>query len=330
MVNQISFSIRHADALDMPCDVLVLKYAQALSGLDATVASALERHGVFVQALLPKPGGFELIPTSGAIAAPSVLFVGLSVFDYVGIRDFAFRALSALAQALPSAARVALAIHGPGYALDESESFRAEMAGLLDALRSGRYPPALEEIIVVARSPGRTQRLSVLLTSILPSRTVGGRDVLGDIVPVATLRALSDAGEGSLSKRHVFVAMPFAREFDDRFHYGIQQAAQNAGFLCERADLASFIGLSLDWIKERIDTASFVIADLTSANPNVYLEVGYAWGRGIPTIFLVSEQDDLKFDVRGHRCLVYSGSIHTLEQLLTKELVALTQRRPHT
>jgi hypothetical protein len=49
--------------------------------------------------------------------------------------------------------------------------------------------------------------------------------------------SLSNVGEGSRAKRHIFAAMPFAKEFDDRFHYGIQSAAEAAGFLCERADL---------------------------------------------------------------------------------------------
>ena len=120
--------------------------------------------------------------------------------------------------------------------------------------------------------------------------------------------------------------MPFAKEFDDRFHYGIQRAADAAGFLCERADLTSFVGDVLDWVRERITSASFVVADLTTANPNVYLEVGYAWGCKVPTVLLVSEAADLKFDVRGQRCLVYSGSIRQLEESLTKELKALGLR----
>ena len=53
-----------------------------------------------------------------------------------------------------------------------------------------------------------------------------------------------------------------------------------AGYLGERADLATFTGDVMDWVRARISSANLVIADLTSANPNVYLEVGYAWGKG--------------------------------------------------
>jgi hypothetical protein len=137
--------------------------------------------------------------------------------------------------------------------------------------------------------------------------------------------ALAAVGRDSQSKPLVFVAMPFADEYADRFHYGIQGAVNAAGFLCERADLASFTGDVIAWVKQRIDNASLVVADLTTANPNVYLEVGYAWGRGVNTILLVAHGDELKFDVRTQRCLVFR-SIRHLEQLLTGELNSLKGR----
>jgi hypothetical protein len=100
---------------------------------------------------------------------------------------------------------------------------------------------------------------------------------------------------------------------------GIQQAVDSAGYLCERGDLATFTGDVIAWVKERIDTASLLVADLSTANPNVYLEVGYAWGKGIPTVLLAAEAADFRFDVKGQRCLLYK-SIRTLEELLTREL----------
>src|SRR5260221_3066159 len=87
----------------------------------------------------------------------------------------------------------------------------------------------------------------------------------------------------------IFVAMPFDKKMDDEFHYGIRSAVNNAGFLCERVDEVSFTGDILDVIKRRIKDASLLIADLTTTNPNVYLEVGYAWGVGIPTILIAQD-----------------------------------------
>jgi hypothetical protein len=118
--------------------------------------------------------------------------------------------------------------------------------------------------------------------------------------------------------------MPFAEEMEDVFHYGISSSVKEAGFICERADQSSFTGDVLEWIKRRISSSSLLVADLTHANPNVYLEVGYAWGSGVPTVFLVKNTDHLKFDVKGQRCLVYK-SIKSLEEQLTKELKNLTR-----
>jgi hypothetical protein len=116
--------------------------------------------------------------------------------------------------------------------------------------------------------------------------------------------------------------MPFAEDMDDVFHYGIQGAVNSAGFLCERADLSSFTGDVMEWVKKRIATASLIIADLSTANPNVYLEVGFAWGCGKPTVLLVRDTNDLRFDVRTQRCLVYK-KIKDLESLLRTELANL-------
>jgi len=55
--------------------------------------------------------------------------------------------------------------------------------------------------------------------------------------------------------------MPFSEEFDDVYYYGIQGAVNRVGALCERADLATFTGDVLSWVRERIRSASLVIAD---------------------------------------------------------------------
>ena len=137
--------------------------------------------------------------------------------------------------------------------------------------------------------------------------------------------SLRSVGYTSASKPFVFVAMPFAQSMEDVFHYGIRNAVKEAGLLCERADQSSFTGDVLDWVRERIAAATLVIADLTSANPNVYLEVGYAWGCGKPTVLIAAEASDLTFDVKSQRCLIYNHSIKSLEQMLRTELVALRE-----
>jgi hypothetical protein len=319
----MNIQVMYGDALQTDADVLVLKYAQSTYGVDELVVERLEAIDSSVRKALPKAGGFQLFETRGQLAARTVLFVGvvdLRSFEYEAIREFAHRALASLAKSKPDAAHVAFTLHGAGYGLDESEAFRAELAGIIDAIESRNCPAALESVTIVERSAGRARRLQALLEDIQPASTVSapapGR------APLSQLEPLRTAGVRSQAKPHVFVAMPFAPEFDDHFHYGIQQAVNTAGYLCERADLATFTGDVIVWVKERIDSARLLVADLSTANPNVYLEVGYAWGKGIPTVLLARDEADLKFDVKGQRCLVYS-SIRKLEELLTQELARL-------
>ena len=126
----------------------------------------------------------------------------------------------------------------------------------------------------------------------------------------------------SKDKPRVFVAMPFVKEMDDVFYYGIQQPVHATGFLCERVDQQAFTGDILEQVKKKIEAATVVIAELSGANPNVYLEVGYAWGKGRPTILVVKEDQELRFDVSGQRCLKYQR-IKDLEDALKRELEQL-------
>jgi hypothetical protein len=321
---QVRVEVVEGDVREFLVDVLALKFAQNLYGADLAVYQELSARMHMPE--LPGASKFTLINSLGCIAAKRVLFVGvpaLREFGYEQIREFSKKALISLNFAAPDTQHLGLTIHGPGYGLDESEAFEAEIAGLVDAFTSGDLPEGLGRISIVERSPARVERLKERLFRLLPAGKMalderGRLYSLGD-APAEQLRA---AGHNSGGKPHIFVAMPFDESMDDIFHYGIQGAVNAAGFLCERADLSTFTGDVMDWVKKRIITAALVIADLSTANPNVYLEVGYAWGCSKPTVLLVRDATQLKFDVKGQRCLVYK-TIKSLEEALRNELQGL-------
>src|SRR5262249_49163192 len=239
-------------------------------------------------------------------------------FRYAQIREFASRVLEALEESAPQTRHVAATIHGVNYGLDEMESFSAELAGVLDAQARGGRPPGLGRVTFVEVNPQRAARLTTALHHLLPDGLAASR-VTVSAPPPANGRAMPSVGRESEAKPHVFVAMPFSDEFDDIYYYAVEPVVKAAGYLCERADTRCFSGDILDWIKARVRSAALVIADLTTANPNVYLEVGYAWGHARPTILLTRDLADLKFDVRGQRCVVYKR-IRDLEESLKREL----------
>jgi hypothetical protein len=126
-------------------------------------------------------------------------------------------------------------------------------------------------------------------------------------------------------QQNVFVAMPFSPEMEDIYYYGIQRAVSSVGFNCYRSDKVAFVGDILQEIKKELEGSVAVVADLTDSNPNVYLEIGFAWGKDKPTILIVKQGDKLRFDVQGQKCLPYSN-IRNLEEVLTRELKELKEK----
>jgi hypothetical protein len=45
-----------------------------------------------------------------------------------------------------------------------------------------------------------------------------------------------------------------------------------------------------------VGTATFVVGELSGSNPNVFLEIGYAWGKERPTVLIAREGEKLQFD----------------------------------
>src|SRR5574341_52385 len=264
--------VQCSDVLDFPCDVLVLKYAQDFYGADEIVASVLKN-----QSISPLPGRHVLLPSEGKLSATQVLFIGvapLSEFGYPEIRQFATDALRILARETPDVTKIAMTVHGVTYGLDERESFLAQIAGLLEAFDNNITPSSLQQVTIVEKDQGRALRLKEILEKDLPSKL----SVRGAFQQAGQERPTIDAGLLSSAKPHIFVAMPFDEEMEDVYNWGIQGPVNAAGYLCERVDMTTFTGDILDRVKDRIESAELVIADLTGANPNVYLEVGYAWG----------------------------------------------------
>lgn len=261
------------------------------------------------------------------------MFLGvpeLWTFRYAEISDFAKNALIRIKKSLGLARSVAFTIHGVGYGLDEVEAFQSQLRGIKNALEEGLIGDKVEKIFVVEKDRDRFERLKRYTTELAYNFnfTTKTSTEWEYSIKSATNSRTEISTKSSLvemkaeEKPFVFVAMPFKKEFDDIFYFGIQGAVHENGLLCERIDQDTFTGEILARILDKIEKAKFVIAELSGANPNVYLEVGYAWGKNKPTILLAKDIKDLQFDIRGHKCLSYERIID-LKEKLTKELSGL-------
>jgi hypothetical protein len=338
----VTFSVELGDILKFEADVAIFKYAQNFYGADEAAATALQGVGTDRSELVSKVGGYRFVETKGGLSAKRALFLGVAdllEFGYEEIREFSSRALRVLAAEAPETRVVTVTAHGAGYGLDEEEAFFSLLAGLLQATRAGEAPPALERIIVVERHASRAAMFRSSLENAMADATRAARDRISGarrgawrqrepatpLDELAESSPLATAGKQSVGKPHIFVAMPFRKDMYDVFYYGIQAPARAAGFLCERIDQEVFTGDILERVKAKIETAALVVAELTGANANVYLEVGYAWGKGRPTVLVAKSEEKLLFDVRGQRCLTYE-IIKDLEDALTRELLQIKEQ----
>jgi hypothetical protein len=328
MARHVQLSLDDGDITEFAADVVVLKHAQKFHGGDAAVMTRLVAKGVAEpDGLSPAVGEQRLVASNGAIAAPQTLWLGTKriwSIGYAGVLAIGARALPALRGADIAVRHVAVTTHGPGFGLDEVEASLSLVAGLKSAIVNGMIPDGLERVSIVEHNMRRATNIRRALRKHLKDDaavTKSGPDTF--LIAVGAggplLAAVGPPEPERKQAPHAFVAMPFVKEMDDVFYYGIQGPVQRWGRLCERVDQAIFTGDILSRILSRIESADVVIADLTGQNPNVYLEVGYAWARERPTVLLIQDVAELRFDVQGQRCIIYD-SIRDLESKLAAEL----------
>ncbi|MFM7018237.1 hypothetical protein [Flavobacterium sp.] len=115
-----------------------------------------------------------------------------------------------------------------------------------------------------------------------------------------------------------FVIMPFAKSFDDIFKIGIKDTAKENDIEAYRLDEELFDEGMLAKIYSEIENCDFVIADLSDKNPNVFYELGYAHAIGKLCILITKSVENIPFDLKHKRHVVYGTSITHLKEQLSK------------
>ena len=324
--------VHWGDALSFKADVLAVKdWRNRSGGLDAVLYRKI-RHADIEMPKLEDNKAHFLVDAETIAEAKYLLFVGPTfrqMRSYTHIREFAFDLLSNLNAAYPDATHLATNIQGTNRGFDEREALRSMLLGFNDAYEAGAYPPNLKHITFVELASGRAEILRSALDEFLPQRTVVEnvektvQEVANVLGGQASFAQDAQRPEANEKTPHIFVAMPFAEEFDDQYYLAIYPAVQSLGYLCIRLDQKDsiFTGNIVDEIKERIDSASLVVALLDSLNPNVFLEVGYAWGREVPTILIIHEEEAIPFDVSTEKLTMYKR-IYQLKEELSEQLRA--------
>src|SRR6266446_2745179 len=111
-----------------------------------------------------------------------------------------------------------------------------------------------------------------------------------------------------------FVLMPFTEPWSTRIFRLIREVVEPLGYTCRRAD--DYYGrVVLEDVWLRINEAAFIIADLTSHNPNVFYELGIAHTLGKDIIPILQTHSQIPFDQQPFRALFYEDNADGYEIL---------------
>jgi hypothetical protein len=102
-----------------------------------------------------------------------------------------------------------------------------------------------------------------------------------------------------------FVMMPFGHWFDLYYKELFIPAIKDAGMEPFRADELFSTGTVIEQIWEQIQKSKILLADLTGKNANVFYELGLAHAARKPVVFLSGNLEDVPFDLRHLRVIVY-------------------------
>ena len=131
-----------------------------------------------------------------------------------------------------------------------------------------------------------------------------------------------------------FVIQPFDKDkYDKRFTDIFEPAINEAGLEAYRVDKDLSTRIPIDDIHEGIKQSKICFAEITTDNPNVWYELGFAFASGKDVVMVCSEErkEKFPFDIQHKLILTYkTGSTSDFQNLktsITEKLTAFIQTR---
>lgn len=119
-----------------------------------------------------------------------------------------------------------------------------------------------------------------------------------------------------------FVLMPFGQPFDSYYQKIIKPAASDAGLATLRSDEIRGRKARINDIWQHLWAARVVVADVSNRNANVNYELGLCDALGVPTIIIAGKIDDVPFDYKHIRCILYNRAEAGCDEKLRDDLVS--------
>jgi hypothetical protein len=130
-----------------------------------------------------------------------------------------------------------------------------------------------------------------------------------------------------------FVIQPFDKgPYDKRYKDVLSPAITDAGLEPYRVDEDPSVTVPIDDIEDGIRQAEICLADITTNNPNIWYEVGFAMSSGTPVVMICAEPrtEPYPFDVRHRQVIPYtlqsSSDFEKLRADVTARLIAQAKK----
>lgn len=112
-----------------------------------------------------------------------------------------------------------------------------------------------------------------------------------------------------------FVAISYQHEYQTIYEKAVEPAIQRAGFKPLHPAQVFSTGSLLDKISELVRSSQVVVADITNRNPNVFMEIGIAFGLGKRVVVITQDTSAVPSDLQSMSVLTYQSTPEGLDRL---------------
>jgi hypothetical protein len=118
------------------------------------------------------------------------------------------------------------------------------------------------------------------------------------------------------SKPTAFIIMPLSSPYLEINEQIIEPICNEFNLQADNALKKYGPGLIISDIQKQIAEAKVIISDITTLNPNVFYEVGYAMALNKSPILLAEEATILPFDIKSFRAILYKNTVVGKDSLM--------------
>jgi len=125
--------------------------------------------------------------------------------------------------------------------------------------------------------------------------------------------------------KRAFVLMPFREPIGSYYPAIFKPALEAVGYNVTRADDLFTPQPVMQDIRDSILAADLILCEMSDRNPNVFYELGLAHAIGKPAILISRKADDIPFDLRHVRVILYDSTEAGWENKLQEDIGVAAQ-----